>query len=222
VVAGRRPGIIVVHEWNGLDDYARSRADQLARLGYLAFAADMYGKGVRPKTQEEAARLAGALRDDRKLMRDRMGAALRYLKEHPLVDPRRTAAIGYCFGGTAVLELARSGADLAGVVSFHGGLDTPASQNGRGIMAKVLVLHGADDPLVPPDQVTAFQEEMRRLGADWQMTVYGGAVHRFTNPAAGRDRTKGLAYDEKADRRSWEAMKIFLLELFGQGSRQGS
>ena len=136
------------------------------------------------------------------------------LKEHPLVDRQRIAAIGYCFGGTAVLELARSGADIAGVVSFHGGLGTPRPADPHTFKAKVLVLHGADDPNVPLQQVIDFQEEMRKAKADWQMICYGGAVHAFTNPASGSDPSKGVAYNEKADRRSWEHMNIFFDELF--------
>jgi dienelactone hydrolase len=140
--------------------------------------------------------------------------ALAALKAHPLADKGRVAAIGYCFGGTAVLELARSGAELNGVVSFHGGLATQVPASAGGIKAKVLVLHGADDPSVPPADVQAFQEEMRRSGADWQMVAYGGAVHTFTNPAAGNDPSRGSAYNEKAALRSWEHMKVFFAEIF--------
>jgi dienelactone hydrolase len=209
-----RPGILVVHEWYGLNDYAMKRADQLADLGFVAFALDMYGKGVRAASNDEAGALAGKYKGDRPLMRERAQAGLDVLKKHHLVDPRRVAAIGYCFGGTTVLEMARAGADVAGVVSFHGGLDTPEPQSTPTIKARVLVLHGADDPLVPPKDIAAFHEEMRRGGADWQMIYYGGAVHSFTNPQAGSDPSKGVAYNEKADRRSWEAMQLFLGEIF--------
>jgi dienelactone hydrolase len=214
VVTGRRPGVLVVHEWWGVNDYVKGRVDQLARLGYVAFAADMYGKGVLAKDADEAGKLAGALRADRKLMRERAVAGLKVLQGHGLVDPSRLAAIGYCFGGTVVLELARAGADVAGVVSIHGVLDAASQGEVPGIRAHVLALAGADDPFVPPAQLQAFMEEMRKSGADWEVVVYGGAVHGFTNPANGRDKPKGLAYDEKADRRSWEAMKAFLAELF--------
>jgi len=209
-----RPGVLVVHEWYGVNEYAMKRADQLAGLGYVAFALDMYGKGVKATNNDEAGALAGKYKGDRALMRARAQAGLDVLKKHSLVNPERVAAIGYCFGGTTVLEMARAGADVAGVVSFHGGLDTPEAQSTPTIRAKVLVLHGADDPLVPAKDIALFQEEMRRSGADWQMVYYGGAVHSFTNPQAGSDPSKGVAYNEKADRRSWEAMKLFFTELF--------
>ena len=212
--AGPRPGVLVVHEWMGLGDYAKARARKLAALGYLAFAADIYGKGVRPKTPQEAAAQAGIYKNDRALMRRRVAAGLDALRSQPLCDPRRVAAIGYCFGGTCVLELARSGAELAGVVSFHGGLDTPNPKDAKNIKCKVLVLHGGDDPHVPAKDVAAFEDEMRGGGVDWQLVVYGGAVHAFTNPDAGSDKSKGVAYDAAADRRSWEAMRAFFGELF--------
>jgi dienelactone hydrolase len=213
-VKGRRPGVLVVHEWMGLGDYAMKRAEQLAGMGYVAFALDMYGKGVRAKTPEEAAKLSGIYKGDRPLMRGRAQAGLDELRKQPLVDPARIAAIGYCFGGTTVLELARSGADVAGVVSFHGGLGTPQPAGAKNIKGKVLVLHGADDPHVPAAEVAAFQDEMRKAAVDWQMIYYGGAVHSFTNPGAGKDASTGVAYNEKADKRSWEAMKTFFKELF--------
>jgi dienelactone hydrolase len=209
---GKRPGVVVVHEWFGQTPYERKRAEQLAQLGYVAFAIDMYGKGVRARDGKEAGVLAGKYAGDRKLMRARAAAGLDVLRSRPETDPTRLAAIGYCFGGTTVLELARSGADLVSVVSFHGGLDTPTPGDARNIKAKVLALHGGDDPLVPTKQVEAFQEEMRKGGVDWQFISYGGAVHRFSNPAAGNDSSKGLAYNERADRRSWEAMKTFFAE----------
>jgi dienelactone hydrolase len=211
---GPRPGILVVHEWTGLGDYAKSRARQLAELGYLAFAVDIYGKGVRPQSPQDAGKQAGIYKSDRKLMRARVLAGLDELKKNPLGDPKRIAAIGYCFGGTVVLELARSGADIAGVVSFHGGLDTPNPADAKNVKCKVLVLHGGDDSFVPPKDVEAFENEMRAAGVDWQLVVYGGAVHSFTNPSSGSDKSKGAAYDAKADRRSWEAMKAFFGEIF--------
>jgi dienelactone hydrolase len=211
---GKRPGVLVVPEWWGLNLYAKGRAEELAMLGYVAFAVDMYGSGVVAKTREEAGALAGAVRNDRQLMRDRVRAALAVLREQKQTDPKRIAAIGYCFGGTTVLELARSGADVAGVVSFHGGLDTPDPADAKNIRCKVLVLHGADDPHVPTGQVLAFQDEMRNAAVDWQMNFYGGAVHGFTNPANGSDNSTGVAYNESAARRSWEAMKLFFLEIF--------
>jgi dienelactone hydrolase len=209
---GKRPGVLVVHEWMGHDPYVRKRAEQLARLGYVAFALDMYGKGVLAKDAKEAAALAGIYKGDRKRMRARAAAGLDVLRNRPETDRARLAAIGYCFGGTTVLELARSGADLVSVVSFHGGLDTPAPGDARNIKAKILALHGGDDPYVPAKQVEAFQEEMRKGGVDWQFVSYGGAVHSFTNPGSGNDNSKGAAYDERADRRSWQAMKSFFKE----------
>jgi dienelactone hydrolase len=213
-LTGKRPGVLVVHEWWGLDDYIKGRADQLAQMGYVAFAADIYGKGKRAKDAAEAGKLAGVYWSDRKLLRARANAGLDILMKHQFTDPKRVAAIGYCFGGSTVLELARSGADIAGVVSFHGGLDTPDPNDAKNIKAKVLVLTGADDPNVPPSQVLAFAEEMRKARVDWQLVMYGGAVHSFTNPASGNDPSKGVAYNEKADRRSWQAMKDFFAEIF--------
>ncbi len=210
---GRHPGVLVVHEWMGLNDYAKKRADQLAQLGYVALAVDMYGKGIRAADAKEAAALAGKYKGDRPLMRGRIQAALDLLKGLPKVDPKRIAAIGYCFGGTTVLELARSGADIAGVVSFHGGLDTPMPAEPGQVKAKVLVLHGGDDPLVPPEQVNGFEAEMRKAGVDWQLVAYGGTVHSFTNPQAN-DPARGVAYDAKSDRRSWQAMRSFFDEIF--------
>jgi dienelactone hydrolase len=213
-VQGRRPGVLVVHEWTGLGDYAKSRARMLAEMGYVAFAADIYGQGVRPKTPQEAMAASGKYKNDRNLMRARVLAGIEELRSSPLCDPKRVAAIGYCFGGTCVLELARSGADIAGVVSFHGGLDTPTPEDAKNIKCKVLVLHGGDDPHVPAKDVEAFENEMRAGGVDWQLVIYGGAVHAFTNPASGSDTSRGAAYDEKADRRSWQAMKAFFAEIF--------
>lgn len=215
-VTGPLPGILVVHEWMGLNDYAKHRADQLAELGYIAFAADIYGDGKIAANREEAGKLAGSYKNDRPLLRARVAAGLATLKAQPGVAVDKIAAIGYCFGGTTVLELARSGADIAGVVSFHGGLDTPTSQDAKNIRAKVLALHGADDPYVPADQVAAFENEMRQAGVDWQLIVYGGAVHGFTNPANGTDNSKGAAYNALADARSWVAMQRFFSELFAK------
>jgi dienelactone hydrolase len=204
--------VLVVHEWWGLNDFAKDRARELAKEGYVAFAVDMYGKGTVTKDPKAAGELAGKLKGDRKLMRRRIVAGLNAAKANPCVDPSRVAAIGYCFGGTAVLELARSGADIAGVVSFHGGLDTPDPQDAKNIKCKVLVLTGADDKSVPASQVAAFEDEMRQAKVDYQVVIYGGAVHGFTNPANGDDPSKNVAYNEKADKRSWQAMKDFFGE----------
>lgn len=213
-ITGKRAGVLVVHEWKGVGPYVKRRAEQLAKLGYIAFAADIYGKGVRPQTNDEAAKVAAIYKNDRKLMRARAAAGLEVLKNHKLTDTKHIAAIGYCFGGTTVLELARSGAEIAGVISFHGGLDTPAPEDARQIKAKVLALHGGDDPFVPVEHVIAFQDEMRKGGVDWQMLVYGSAVHSFTVFEAGDDPSRGAAYNERADKRSWEAMKTFFAEIF--------
>lgn len=213
-VRGRRPGVLVAHAWMGQDAHARRRAVMLARLGYVALALDMYGEGKNAKDAQEAAGLSGALRRDRVQLRARAEAALKVLRAFRLVESRRLAAVGYCFGGLVALELARGGADVRGVVSFHGLLDAGSGPPPQKIDARVLALHGADDPLVPPEQVAAFQEEMNRAGADWQMVVYGGAVHAFTNPDAGSDKSSGKAYDERADQRSWRAMRSFFEEIF--------
>jgi dienelactone hydrolase len=206
-IQGQRPAVLVVHQWKGLGDYEKKRAEMLARLGYNVFAADIYGKGIRPQTPKEAGAEASKYKNDRVLLRARVRAALAVLKNHELTDRKRMAAIGYCFG-------ARSGADIAGVVSFHGGLSSATPGDARNIKAKVLALHGADDPNVPPKEVAAFEDEMRQGGVDWQLIAYGGAVHAFTDWNTGDDNSKGAAYNERADRRSWEAMKQFFAELF--------
>lgn len=213
-VAGKRPGVLVVHQWKGLTDYEKHRAEMLARLGYVAFALDIYGKDVRPKNNEQAGALAGKYKKDRPLLRARALAGLEVLRTHELTDPTRIAAIGYCFGGTTVIELARAGADLAGVVSFHGGLDSPDPAAGKNIKCKVLALHGADDPFVPAADLAAFENEMRQAHVDWQLIKYGGAVHSFTDRDAGSNNLAGAAYNEAADRRSWEHMKLFFAEIF--------
>jgi dienelactone hydrolase len=212
-IKGKRPGVLVVHEWWGLNDYAKRRAEQLAALGYVAFALDMYGKGVSTTDRKEAAKLAGQFRG-KPLMRHRARAGLDVLIGNKRVDRKRIAAIGFCFGGTTVLELAYGGADLVGVVSFHGGLTMPKPEDMKNIKAKMLVLHGAEDPVAPPAKVVGFQGTMREAGVDWQIIIYGGAVHAFTNPAAGNDKTRGSAYDEKAARRSWQHMQMFFTEVF--------
>ncbi|MBE9208228.1 dienelactone hydrolase family protein [Nostoc sp. LEGE 06077] len=212
-IKGKRPGVLVVHEWNGLQGYAKKRTEQLAKLGYVAFAADIYGKGIRPKNPEESGKQATIYRQDRKLLRDRALAGLKVLQANPLTDVNRIAAIGYCFGGGTVLELARSGANIAGVVSFHGNLDTPNPNDAKNIKAKVLVLHGANDPFVPAEQVTAFENEMRQANVDWQLISYGGTEHAFTNPEY-KGELKGALYNPIADKRSWEDMRQFFAEIF--------
>lgn len=218
-IKGKRPGVLVVHAWMGLDDNAKKRADMLAGLGYVAFAADVYGKGVRPASVDEAGKLAGQLKKDRKLLRERVNAGFAELLKQPNVDAARTAAIGFCFGGTTVLELARSGTKLGGVVTFHGGLDSPAPADAKNIKSKILVLHGAADPYEQPADFTAFQKELSDAKVDWQLISYGGAVHCFTDQTAGTDPSKGCAYDPVADARSWAAMRAFFEEIFGKGKK---
>ncbi|MHB1543902.1 MAG: dienelactone hydrolase family protein [Gammaproteobacteria bacterium] len=214
----RRPGILIAHEWFGIGPHEQKAAERLAEAGYLAFAADLYGSAERPQTAEAAAELATRYRaGDRDQLRGRVAAGLEFLKRHPLCEPSRTAALGFCFGGTAVLELARSGADLCGVVSVHGGLEPSSASRAPKIRARVLALHGADDPYVPEDQVRAFQEEMRTRAVDWQMVYYGGTVHSFTNEGAGSDPAKGAAYNPRSTARAWRAALDFFGELFSEG-----
>ncbi|HEY1716745.1 MAG TPA: dienelactone hydrolase family protein [Verrucomicrobiae bacterium] len=212
-ISGKRPGVLVVHQWFGLTDYEKMRAKQLAELGYVVFCADIYGKDSRPKDVNEAGTTAGKYKSDRKLLRERVNAGLDELKKNDLVDSKKIAAIGYCFGGTTVIELARSGAPIQGVVSFHGGLDSPTPEDGKKIRCKVLALAGADDPFQKPADLTAFESEMRDNKVDWQIVFYGGAVHAFTQPDPGFS-NPGAKYNEKADKRSWQAMKDFFAEIF--------
>lgn len=213
-VNGDVPGVLVVHQWMGLTEYEQRRCRELAELGYVAFALDIYGKGVRPDSPQVAGRTSGAYKANRDLFRRRLNLGLDQLLKQQHVAKGRIAAIGYCFGGTGVLELARSGADIAGVVSFHGGLDSPRPADGKNIKAKVLVCHGADDPFVPAADIAAFKQELNDADVDWQMNIYANAVHSFTQPMAGNDPSRGAAYNEQADHRSWAAMNSFFQELF--------
>jgi len=207
-----RPGVVLVHAWMGLDENVQRRAQDLAKLGYVAFAADIYGKGVRPKNQQEAGATAGKYKSDRPLLRARVNAGYQWLASQKSVDPAKIFSIGYCFGGTTVLELARSGTPALGVVSFHGGLDSPSPQDGQKIKAKVLILHGALDPMSKPADIAAFQKELNDAHVDYQFVSYANAVHSFTDPSAGDDLSKGAAYNALADHRSWEQMKMFFNE----------
>jgi dienelactone hydrolase len=211
---GKLPGVLVCHQWMGHSDYERRRAEETAKLGLVAFALDIYGKGVKPKDPQEAAKMAGGYKADRALLRARALAGLDVLRRHERCDAAKLAVMGYCFGGTTALEVARSGAEVIGTVSFHGDLSTPTLDDAKKIKGKVIAFHGADDPFVPAAQVAAFEEEMRRAGVDWQLVAYGGAVHSFTLRHAGSDNSKGSAYNEKADLRSWEAYRAFLAEVF--------
>jgi len=209
-----RPGILLIHDWMGVEGYAESRARQLAELGYVAFAADIYGKGVRPADPKQAGALAGKYKGDRALYRERLKSGLAQLTGNKLVAPGKVAVIGYCFGGTGALELARSGADLKGVVTFHGGLGTPTPADAKNIKCPVLVLHGADDPMVKPDEVAAFKKEMDDARVKYTFIAYPGAVHAFTRPDVGSDKSKGVAYNEEADHKSWAEMKKFFSQIF--------
>jgi len=208
----RRPGILVVHGGAGLDDHARGRALRMAELGYVAFACDMYGDGVAGDRQRVMACI-NELRNDPDLLCRRARAGIDVLSSHPRVDGR-LAAVGYCFGGMTVLQLARAGVDLAGVASIHGSLKTTRPVAPGQVSAKVLVCHGALDPHVPTADVTAFVDEMNQAGADWQLIVYGGAMHGFTHEDADGYKVPGVAYDARADARSSAALRAFLTEIF--------
>jgi dienelactone hydrolase len=200
------PGVLIVHQWGGLTDYEKMRADMISKqLGYVAFAVDIYGKGNRPEGSEKG-QFAGKYKGDRALYRSRLDAGLATLRAMPGVDKNKIAVIGYCFGGTGALELARSGADIRGAVSFHGGLEGGNPEEAKNIKASVLVCTGADDPSVPPAQVSSFIDEMKAGKCDFMINTYSNAVHGFTQP--------GGAYNESADKRSWAAMTDFLHEVF--------
>lgn len=211
----KKPGVVIFHQWMGITDHERTRAQRLAQLGYVAFAADVYGKNARPTNQKEAAAAAGKFRGDVPLLRARAQAALATLRQQPNVAQDKIASIGFCFGGGAALELARSGADVLGTVTFHGSLATQTPQDAKNIRGKVLVLHGADDPNVPRAAVLGLEDEMKAAGVDWQVILYSGTVHSFTQPEAGNDPSKGNAYNAESDRRSWQAMRDFFAEIFG-------
>lgn len=214
-LTGKRPGVLVVPEWWGLNNYAKHRAKMIAKLGYVALAVDIYGDAKSTVDPKQAAAWSHKLTaGDRHGLRVRIETALAKLKSEPQVDPSRTAAIGYCFGGATVLELARSGADVSGVVSFHGELGTPDPARPGDVKAQILVCTGADDPFAPPAKVEAFEDEMRHAKANWQVNIYSGAEHSFTNPGADSFHIKGVAYNAEADRRSWQAMRNFLEEIF--------
>jgi dienelactone hydrolase len=209
-----QPGIVIVHDWMGPSEYTEMRAKQMAELGYVAFAADIYGKNLRPKSVDEASKAAGDFRNgDRKLLRARAKAAFDYLAKVQQVDKKKISAAGYCFGGTTVLEMARSGLPLNGVISFHGGLSTPNPKDALKIKAKLLVLHGAIDPYVPAEEVSGFMKEMNDAKTDYQFISYSGAVHAFSQKGAGTDPKTGAAYNEIADKRSFVAMREFLKEI---------
>lgn len=212
-----KPTVLIIHQWMGVTENEKMRANMLAKECYNAFVVDMYGKGVRPANTDEAGKLATQYKSDSGLARKRITAALDYVLKQPDVDADKIAVFGYCFGGTMALELARTGAPVQGVVSFHGGLSTPAPVTQPGIIkAAVRAHHGADDPLVPPAEVQIFEEEMKTAQADWTLTPYPGAVHSFTQKEAGDDPSKGVAYNEEADKKSWTNALEFLKEIFAK------
>ena len=212
-----RPGVLVVHEWWGHNAYARKRAKMLAELGYTGFALDMYGDGKIATHPDDAGKFAGEVRKNMKVATERFNAAREILQKNQFTDPNKIAAIGYCFGGGVVLQMARSGMDLKGVVSFHGSLGTDAPAKPGEVKARVLVLHGADDPFTKPEGITAFKKEMDDAGVDYKFVAYPGAKHAFTNPEAdvyGKQFNLPLAYNAKADKESWQEMKVFLQAVF--------
>lgn len=216
-IEGKRPGILVVHEWWGLNGYARIRAEMLAEAGYTALAVDMYGDGKTVNHPDDAGKFAAAVRNNMPQAEARFRAAMELLMAQDTVDPQKIAAIGYCFGGGIVLEMARRGVDLAGVASFHGSLGTASPAKKAQVKAKVLVFNGADDPFVKPEQIIAFKKEMKGAGVDYRFINYPGAKHSFTNPEADRFGKKfglPLAYNEKADQKSWSELMKFFDKLF--------
>lgn len=208
---GPQPAVLISHAWGGRDEFVERKARRLAWHGYAAFALDMFGKGKRGTTNEECSALIAPFMQDRALLARRIGAALETLTGQPQVDSRRIAAMGFCFGGLCVLDLARGGTDVRGVASFHG-LLKPSGLPARKIRAKVLIMHGYDDPMAPPEDVLAIAKELTAAGADWQLHAYGNTKHAFTNPEA-RDSSIGLVYNEAAERRSWHSLMQFLEEV---------
>ncbi len=215
---GRRPGVLVIHAWWGLNPYAKQRAVQLAELGYVAFALDMYGAGKTTADAAHAKQWSDALYGT-PLLRQRAQAGLAVLAAHERVDPARMAAIGYCFGGSTVLELAYSGAEIKGVVSFHGGVPLPKPGDTLQTKAKILICHGADDPFVPAERRGEFKRALDGSGVDWLWISYGGAVHSFTYPQADQAGIEGVSYQPAADQRSWGHMKQFFDEIFGKNAQ---
>jgi len=214
--AGKRPGVLLIHEWWGLNDYAKERARMLAELGYVAFAADMYGDGRVTDTPDQARDWMQEVTADVDLWRERAGLGLKQLMASDLVEPGQIAAIGYCFGGGTVLQMAYGGAELQGVVSFHGSLPAAPEESKGHIAAKILVLHGNADSFVSPEVVSNFQNKLEAAEANWEMDIYGGVRHSFTSPNAGDYGIDNLRYDPQADRRSWLRMQSFFDELFGR------
>ncbi len=213
-IKGKRPAVIVCHAWAGQDDFAREKAVKLAELGYVGFALDMYGKGKRGSNNDENAKLMGPFVNDRALLERRANAAVTEIRKHMMVDANQIGAIGFCFGGMCAIDLARSGSEgLRGVCAFHALLGAPPSRKAKKITAKVIAMHGYDDPMATPENMVTFCTEMTEAGADWQLHAFGHCVHAFTNPVAA-DKSHGLHYNADADRRSWQMMKNFFDEVF--------
>jgi dienelactone hydrolase len=215
-LSGARPGVLVVHEWWGLNDYARHRAEELAKLGYVAFAADMYGEGKTASHPNDAMQMVGKLRANVEEWRSRAAAALEVLKSQPQCDKMKLAAIGYCFGGSTVLELAYSGADLNAVASFHGALPTPTPEEVKRIKAAILVCNGGADSFIPAKVVKAFRDALDKGGAKYEFVSYPGVVHSFTVPDADKHGNPGMKYDKAADEDSWKRMQALFTEKFGK------
>jgi dienelactone hydrolase len=213
-VKTKRPGILVVHEFWGLNDYARKRAEQLAGIGYVAFAVDMYGDGKTTEHPKEASAMAATVRMNQKEWLARANAGLQILRDHPLVESKSLAAIGYCFGGSTALQLANSGADIKASVSFHGALPIPDENDVKGIKAKILICHGAADSFIKEDTILKMRDVYDKANVDYQMIYFGGAVHSFTVPDADSKKLAGVRYDPAADRRSWAAMRALFHEVF--------
>lgn len=216
-IAGKRPGVLVVHEWWGLNDYARKRARMLAELGYTALAVDMYGDGKTADHPDDAGKFAGEVRNNMPAAEARFRAAMELLRSQPSVDRDKIAAIGYCFGGGVALEMARRGLDLKGVASFHGSLGTAEPAQPGKVKASVLVLNGDADPFTKPEQIAAFKQEMSAAGVDYKFIGYPGAKHSFTNPDAdsfGKKFNLPLAYNAEADRQSWLELQNFFARIF--------
>lgn len=212
---GTAPIVMIVHQWKGLGEYEMKRADMLADQGYVAFAIDMYGKGIRPETMQQAKTESSKYKDDVYLARGRLLAALNTAKKLEIGNPQDIAIIGYCFGGTMALEMARTGADIDGVVSFHGGLGTKKPAEKDTVKAEIEVHHGSDDPHVPAEDVNTFMQEMQNAGTDFSFYAYEDAVHAFTEKHAGNDPSTGAAYNEHADKKSWARLLTFLDRKFG-------
>jgi dienelactone hydrolase len=221
-IKGARPGVAIFPEWWGVNGYARKRAEQLAAMGFVALAADLYGEGKTTDDPKEAAALAGGVRSDAKEWAARAAGALKVLSDNPLVDGKKLAAIGYCMGGSTALHLAFSGADVAAVVSFHGALSVPDEGQTKAVRGKILICHGAADSFIPEDVAQKTRAALDKGKVDYQFIYYGGAKHSFTNPEADKRGLQGLAYQASADHRSWESMSNLFKEAFGPNLKPGN